>query len=130
MRRLSPIGSQPDTRPTFTCESKNSAFVDPMMMSVSDRKCSPPPQQMPLIAVMIGFWISSMIRATGSQMWPIGRVLDSLTSTPEQKYFSPAPVTTATQESSSSRKSFQIAVISLHICTLNALAALSRLSVM
>ena len=68
MRRLSPIGSQPETSPTFTCESKNKAFVDPMMMSVSDRKCSPPPQQMPLTAEMIGLWTCSMIRATGSQM--------------------------------------------------------------
>ena len=100
-----------------------------MMMSVSQRKCSPPPQQMPLTAQMIGLCSCSISRAIGSHTWPIGRVRDSLTSTPVQKNFSPADVRIATHVSSSSRKSVQIASISSHICTLNELPACSRFRV-
>ena len=69
------MGSQPEIRPTFTWGSKNCAFSEPMMMSVSHRKCSPPPQQIPLTAQMMGLCSCSISRAIGSHTWPIGRVL-------------------------------------------------------
>ena len=62
IRRARPTGSSAESRPTFTCVSKNVACSAARIRSLSARKCSPPPFTMPFTAVITGFqqrlWIA------------------------------------------------------------------------
>ena len=52
---ISPIASIDTTWPTDTCGSKNCASLAAITMSASAIQWKPPPQQMPLTAVITGF---------------------------------------------------------------------------
>ena len=53
--RISPIASIDTTCPIDTCGSKNCASDAAITMSASATQWNPPPQQMPLTAVITGF---------------------------------------------------------------------------
>ena len=118
-----------------TCGSKNSASDAAITMSASATQWKPPPQQMPLTAVMTGFqtcwchavkWRSNCSTESRYRCIPTPSDAISATSTPVWKA-RPSPVWTITRTAGSRSSSSQASANSSRILAFIALSASGRL---